>query len=493
VSVELPAGSPRLIDASDGEVMSAARLDAQLSPARKWLDALGPGLVVLLCRNTVPEVLMLIAALRSGRPVMLLDGRAWSGKTDGLARAYRPAAVAAVDGAALPEGPGRRRVRVGGLEAVEEPRGSAAAVHDALALCLMTSGSQGAPKCVRLSRTNLRHNWTAVAARLGIDASQRTPTSLSLAHSYGLSVLGSHLVAGAGVLVTSNGPLSPAFWPAVARSRITSLAAVPYQYRKLVRLPRFREFLGRLDYATVAGGALDRPTAQRVSSIVGAGRGRGGLWLMYGQTEATARIAMHAPEDLAAVGPAAGRVIEGGSVRILDGAGRECEPGTAGEIVYRGPGVMMGYAADAAGLSRGAEVEALYTADRGFVDGDGFLHVVGRASGWVKVAGQRISLESVEALAAAHRAVLDAAACCDPGTDEITLALEISGPAAPSGPGHSPVRDLHREVCAATGLPPDCVTLRVVDRLPRLASGKVDRARLIGLATRSGRAGEGRS
>ena len=261
---------------------------------------------------------------------------------------------------------------------------------------LTTSGSTGSVKLVRLSHENLEANAAAIATYLALGPDDRGVTSLPLHYCYGLSVLHSHLAAGASVALTDLSVTDPCFWGRVRDAGVTGLAGVPYTFDLLDRVGFADMDLPHLRYVTQAGG---RMAPERVTHWADTGRRQGwDLYVMYGQTEATARMA-YLPPDQALLRPdAVGRAVPGGELRIDRPA--TAGPDEPGEILYRGPNVMLGYAEVPADLALGRTVTELRTGDLGHLDDDGFLHVVGRAGRFLKLFGLRVDLDAAERILA---------------------------------------------------------------------------------------------
>jgi acyl-CoA synthetase (AMP-forming)/AMP-acid ligase II len=214
---------------------------------------------------------------------------------------------------------------------------------------------------------------------------------------------------------------------------------------------------------TQAGGRLEPALVAHFAELM---RRRGGRFhVMYGQTEATARIAV-LPGDAAAERPGSvGRPIRDGHIAI-DADGRAADPGEIGEIVYRGPNVMLGYATERADLSRGDELSGeLRTGDLGFVDAEGYLHVTGRTARIAKVHGLRISLDEVEALAR-----VDGPVAVIGGEDRLIVFYE--------GVAGDVLAARQRELSARLRIHASAISVRAIDAIPRAASGKVDYPRL---------------
>ncbi|MEO7268189.1 MAG: AMP-binding protein, partial [Knoellia sp.] len=329
------------------QTMAYAALSDRVDESRLALGAT-PRLVLLEAANDVESVVTLLAALAGGHPVIVT-----APGESGLVEAYDPDVLA--------RGP------------VLEARrpGSAHALHPDLALLLSTSGSTGSPKLVRLSATNLDYNAGQIADALDLRSDDVAATTLPLQYCYGLSVLLSHLSVGAGVLLTDLSVVDTCFWDAFTAAGGTTLAGVPYTFDLLDAVGFASMSLPRLRLLTQAGGRMD-PTVVRRWAELGEDRGFE-LAVMYGQTEATARMAT-LPTHLAASHPSSiGVAVRGGHFRVepLDGAA----PGV-GELVYEGGNVMMGYAQSPADLVRGAEIRELRTGDLARVDADGLVEIV---------------------------------------------------------------------------------------------------------------------
>jgi len=433
--------------------MAYAALADRVDERRLALGAT-PRLVLLEAANDVESVVTLLAALAGGHPVIVT-----APGESGLIEAYDPDVLA--------RGPVLEARRAG----------SAHALHPDLALLLSTSGSTRSPKLVRLSAANLDCNAAQIADALALRPDDVAATTLPLQYCYGLSVLLSHLSVGAGVLLTDLSVVDTCFWEAFLAADGTTLAGVPYTFDLLDAVGFASMSLPRLRLLTQAGGRMD-PAAVRRWAELGEERGFE-LAVMYGQTEATARMAT-LPTHLARTHPSSiGVAVRGGHLRIepVDGA----EPGV-GELVYEGGNVMMGYAQSPADLALGPVVTSLRTGDLARIDADGLIEIVGRLSRFAKVCGLRIDLDRVEGHLAAdgHTAyVMD-------GGDQLVVALAHAQACA--------VTAVQRDVSERYAVPRACVVVALVDDVPRTPSGKVDRPalkdRLIGPSVARSTAGD---
>jgi acyl-CoA synthetase (AMP-forming)/AMP-acid ligase II len=328
-----------------------------------------------------------------------------------------------------------------------------------LALLLATSGSTGSPVMVRLSRANLEANASAIVAALGIRPADRAITSLPLSHCYGLSVLNSHLSAGASVVITPDRVLSARFWRTVARNDVTSFAGVPVIYETLHgRRFDFSRFPA-LTTLTQAGGPLADDLVRYFVELME--RRDGQFWVMYGQTEATARITCLPPRECKRQPGAVGRVVPGGHLWIEDPAGAALPDGERGAIFYSGPSVMLGYARSRADLAQGDVMGGkLETGDIGYLR-DGYLFLTGRAKRIVKAMGVRVALDQIEV---AFRSAGRAAAVRGAGE---TIVVFTEGQLSEHD---DMVAGLRRRL----GLPPGVLTVRQIGEIPVTRSGKTD-------------------
>lgn len=263
-------------------------------------------------------------------------------------------------------------------------------------LCLTTSGSTGSAKFVKLSLGNIESNTESIIRSVGINQNQITITTLPMNYSYGLSVINTSLEAGGMLVMNTSQVTSKEFWRRITEYRVNTLSGVPYIYEQLSRLTP--EFLNRTEVRkfTQAGGKLNKPVREHFKRIV---KETGiSFYVMYGQTEATARIAVLPPEDFNDFENAIGFAIPGGKLTVCDESGNRIKtPGTIGEICFKGPNVFQGYATNRRDLIKNQpKVPILKTGDLGYFDGKGRFYITGRIKRITKLLGKRIDLEEVE-------------------------------------------------------------------------------------------------
>jgi acyl-CoA synthetase (AMP-forming)/AMP-acid ligase II len=344
--------------------------------------------------------------------------------------------------------------------------GNDPAVSDDLALLLPTSGSTGSPKFVRLSRRAVLANADSIAEALDIDDDERAITSLPIHYSYGLSVVNSHLRRGAQVVLTGMNVLEAGYWALIRDLAVTSMAGVPYSYLLLRRLDFEGLGVPSLRTLTQAGGRLDPKLVMYFHSLMTT-RG-GNFFVMYGQTEATARIAILPSDALPAKRGSVGLAVPGGAIHLLGGDGATLPPGETGEVVYAGPNVMLGYAEGPDDLALGdVQGGRLSTGDLGHCDSDGYLFITGRTKRIAKAFGYRISLDEIEAVLATRGTL--AVTCID---EKVVVHCEGWTPQA--------MAEAKAYIARLMRLHQSAFDFRSIEQLPALPSGKVDYRKLSG-------------
>jgi acyl-coenzyme A synthetase/AMP-(fatty) acid ligase len=448
-----------LIDGPSGRSWTYQRLSEEAGRCRDWLASPAKALVFQFCDNTPESVAWYLGSVEAGHAVALLAQNLEASLRTRLLDVFRPEFVL------LPESPGPeyRPAEASGLWR-RAPADGAPAPHPDLALLLSTSGSTGSPKLVRLTRRNLEANAHSILQALELTGDDRPIAHLPLHYSYGLSVINSHLAVGATTVLTTASLISPDFWKTVAEQRVSSFSGVPYTYQMLRRLDIDKLPAQSVMAMTQAGGKLDDHSVSHFHSKMAARNGA--FWVMYGQTEATARISIlpagRLPEKLGSAGVA----IPGGTLSILTDEGFATQPGVVGELVYRGPNVMLGYGLDRADLTKGDELSGvLYTGDRASLDADGYVFIVGRAKRDAKVFGLRINLDDVEGMLKVH-----GPAAVVGGRDKLIAYCEF-GTAAE-------LQRLHGALAAQLRLHPSALDFRRIAKLPTSGSGKIDYAKL---------------
>jgi acyl-CoA synthetase (AMP-forming)/AMP-acid ligase II len=454
-----PSASVALLEADQGIEVTYGELRERVSAAaaalRRELDA---GLVFQVATNTPASIVAYLACLEAGCPVALLEP-APADRLQPLLHAYAPDAVLLPADGELPGGarPGPAWPDTAYRLAAWRAERGARPLHPELALLLTTSGSTGSPKLVRLTRGNVAANARSIVAYLGLGPGERAVQSLPMHYSYGLSLVNSHLLAGATVVLTRHSFMRPEFWSAFDRAGCTSLAGVPYVYETLHRLRFDPARHPSLRTLTQAGGGLRPDLIQAFHDRARAAGAR--FFVMYGQTEATARIAYVPWERLGDKIGCIGIAIPNGHLSLAP-----VEDSDQQELVYEGPNVMLGYADSAAGLAAGDELKGtLRTGDLATVDGDGFYTLTGRLKRVAKLFGRRVSLEDLEHELQA-RYPIDAAVTDRDG--RLLVYAAARGQVDLAAVGHHLAQQLN--------VPLKSIQVEAIAAIPLTASGKKD-------------------
>lgn len=333
-------------------------------------------------------------------------------------------------------------------------------MHDKLGLLLTTSGSTGSPKFVRQSYDNVRINAQQIAEYLQLDASERPITTLPMNYTYGLSIINSHLIVGATLLLTDKGLMQKEFWDFFKEAGATSFGGVPYTYEILDRLRFYRMDLPSLRYSTQAGGKL---TPELHKKFAENAQEKGTKFIvMYGQCEATARMGyLPAEKSLEKCG-SMGIAIPGGKFHLIDVNGQDVtEPHVTGELVYEGANVTLGYAECGEDLVKGDERGGiLQTGDMAQFDEDGYYYIVGRKKRFLKIYGNRVNLDEIDRLVKAHFDNID---CASAGVDD-HMYLFVTQEAI--------AEDVKNFVVTKTGLNSAAFKAVVIDEIPKNDAGK---------------------
>jgi long-chain acyl-CoA synthetase len=327
-----------------------------------------------------------------------------------------------------------------------------------LALLLTTSGSTGSPKLVRQSYRNIDSNAAAIVKYLEIDQTERPITTLPMNYTYGLSIINSHLLAGATLLLTSKTLMEKEFWQFFREQEATSFGGVPYTYEMLKKLHFFRMSLPSLATMTQAGGKLTVELSREFAEFA-QNNGRRFI-VMYGQTEATARMAYLPPEYALSKCGSMGVAIPGGEFSLIDESGQIVNTAeTIGELVYKGSNVTLGYAESGTDLSKGDEWGGvLITGDMAQRDSDGFYYITGRKKRFIKLFGNRVNLDEAERLV---KTVVPECACT--GKDD-HMDIYIT----------EQVREdqVRRFIAEKTGINPLAFEVKVIKAIPKNEAGK---------------------
>lgn len=424
------------------------------------------GFVFCLCENSLASLIGYAACMDKGLPLLLLDSTKESGLMQELIEIYQPEyiwlptkRIEDFAGDVIYQIDDYTLLSMSYAQPLSEKR-----LNDDLRLCLTTSGSTGSPKLVRVSLNNIKRNTESIADYLHIDENEKPITSLPMHYSYGMSVINSHLIKGATILLTEKGILQPEFWAFAKKYQATSIAGVPYTYEMLRRLRFFQMDLPYMKTMIQAGGKLNEKLVDEfVQKSAECGKE---FIVMYGQTEASPRMS-YLPWESAAKKPGSiGIAIPGGKFGLIDADGKEItEPDIDGELVFWGENVCLGYAECRADLQKGDENHGvLYTGDVARRDAEEFYYITGRMKRFVKLFGNRVNLDATEQLL---KSVTIDVACV--GVDD-KMSVFITDSAK--------VDAVKTTLIEKTGINIRGFAIKVIDEIPTNANGKTDYPRL---------------
>lgn len=392
--LDLDKKNPQAVASIDdsGEVLTYGDLCVFSEEFCRYLPS--RSLIFLLSRNQNGSLLGYVACMANGIVPLVLSAQTESGLYVHLRDTYRPAYIWVPD----------YKVDELGYDTVFNSHGyslvktglRSVKMHPDLALLLPTSGSTGSPKLVRHTLRNIEANADNVRRLFGLTSEEKAMAILPMHYTMGLSVITSHLLAGAKLLLSGRSLLDRGFWSMLKEA--TSFTGVPYSYELLMKMRFTRMDLPNLKIITQGGGKL---TPELFRTLAEYARDKGKRFIAtYGQSECTARMA-YLPSELALEKICSIGIAEpGGKLSIVDEAGNETFEGEAiGEMVYRGENVTMGYANCPDDLMKGDENQGvMHTGDLARRDADGCYFIVGRLKRFLKIFGLRIGLDEMENL-----------------------------------------------------------------------------------------------
>jgi acyl-coenzyme A synthetase/AMP-(fatty) acid ligase len=341
-----------------------------------------------------------------------------------------------------------------------------------LASLMATSGSTGVPRFLKVSHENLIANTEAIIRSQGLSKDETAMLILPVSYCFGASLLHTHLYQGGAIVFDRRFMFPDKVLHAVAEYGCTTFAGVPTVYNVLLRrsnirritLPGLRRFLQ-------AGGGLARERVSEMRELFPHVK----FYVMYGQTEATARIACMDPDRWQEKTGSVGLPLDNLTVSIVDEQGNPVPPGEVGQLLVKGPSICSGYFNDAEESRRVFAGGWLRTGDLARQDEEGFLWIEGRAGSFLKIRGTRISLAEVESRVAAIPGVYECGACAveHPEAGEALLLLIV-----PDQGARLVSEEIRHHLPAHWTLD----SIRFVAELPKTSAGKIARPALAALS-----------
>lgn len=439
----------RFVDRSDGQEYSLSQLTSKAE-----LQEIGfKGLSFIYCDNSIDNLTALFRLWDSRHAIALFSSRTAADFKYTLEQLYKPAII---------WDPGRDHVdgyKKSGTFFYAEKMDSFP-VHPELKLLLTTSGSTGSAKLVKLSESNVVSNALSIAEYLPISTADVVPLNLPVNYSFGFSVLTTNAIRGGRIIASTGEIMQKEFWDGFSRFGYTSLAGVPYIYEMLSRLGFTRRDYPSLKYMIQAGGRLSDELRQQFAQYC-AGKGIR-FYIMYGQTEATARISYLPADRIADKAGSVGIPVSGGKVHIS---------AETGELIYSGPNVFAGYAENLKDLESFIPRPELSTGDLARIDDDGYIYITGRLKRMLKVAGNRVNLDELEQLL---RQSLNLKQVVIHGVDDKVLLVCL--------PDEIRKQEITKWLQGQAGIHPTFVKFLMTAEVPKTLNGKTDYARIVELA-----------
>jgi acyl-CoA synthetase (AMP-forming)/AMP-acid ligase II len=473
-------GGSDLIDAATGEAISALDLPKRIAGMAAGFASAGlePGDRILIgCKLEPASTLAYLGAMYAGLTVVPLNERGLSTSGESIFSKTGARAVW-TDRAFRCEWVERNAgLQISGAFPAQDARlvPPAACREDDLAALMPTSGSTGDPKLVKVTHGNLIANTEAIIRSQKLRSDERAMLILPISYCFGASVMHTHLYQGGGVVFDSRFMFPDKVLRAMGDHRCTTFAGVPTVYNVLLRRSNIRSIpLEPVRRYLQAGGVLAPERIRQMREVASHAE----FFVMYGQTEATARISCLSPDRLSEKLGSVGTPLDNVQVRIVDESGNDLPAGRTGEIWVRGKSICSGYFGDPEETARKFRNDWMATGDLASRDSEGFLWIEGRKSEFVKMRGVRVSFAEVETRIAASPGVSDcAAAAVEHSEAGEAVALYV---VAEHG-AHDVVASIRRN------MPPEwiCDSVNLVATLPRNFHGKLLRSHLPGLKKRS--------
>jgi acyl-CoA synthetase (AMP-forming)/AMP-acid ligase II len=342
-----------------------------------------------------------------------------------------------------------------------------------LAAIMMTSGSTADPKGVAVTHRNIEANTRSIISYLHLTANDRMMVVLPFCYCFGLSLLHTHLRVGGSVVLNNTFIFPDKVLDEIEATACSGFAGVPSTYRILLRKSRLKSRpLRSLQHVQQAGGRMPPFVIEELARALCP---HTRIFVMYGATEATARLSYLPPSCLTEKNGSIGIPIPGVAISIRDPDGRALPAGETGEIVGQGPNITKGYYNDPQLTAQRFKHGAFHTGDLGFMDTDGFIFVEGREADFVKTYGFRVSPREVEDCIGALDKVLDVTVIGVPDIEAGEALAALVVPVDGSGLTESELR----QFCVSK-LPNHKVPqmFKLLPKLPRSRSGKLMKSRL---------------
>ena len=340
-----------------------------------------------------------------------------------------------------------------------------------LASIVYTSGSTGTPKGVMLSHRNIVSNTHSICQYLQLTDKDIQMVVLPFFYVMGKSLLNTHFAAGGTVVINNKFAFPATVINQMIEENVTGFSGVPSTYAYLLHrspLKKFRDKLTFLRYCSQAGGHMAKQIKTELRQVL---PDHTKIYIMYGATEASARLTYLEPDRFEEKIDSIGQSISGVSVKIFDEKGTDVPEGQTGELVGAGPNIMQGYWRDKEGTEKVLDQNGYHTGDLGFQDEQGFIYISGRRDNLLKVGGHRINPQEVEDTLITTGQVLETAVIGVPdkllGNKMIVVAVPMNEDCT-----ENLIMSLCSEKLPKYKMPGE---IKLVRSLPKNTSGKIDK------------------
>lgn len=347
--------------------------------------------------------------------------------------------------------------------------------RDSLASIIYTSGSTGVPKGVMLTHANIAANTESICSYLGLTENDRQMAVLPFFYVMGKSLLNTHFAAGGSIVLNNRFAYTGSVLKQMVDYNVTGFSGVPSTYAYLLHrspLATYRDKLVSLRYCSQAGGHMPRQIKEELRRVL---PDHTDIYIMYGATEASARLTYLPPQKFNEKIESIGIAIPGVSMKVVDNEGNLLASGETGELVGSGPNIMQGYWMDEELSGKVLDSHGYHTGDLGYMDEDGFFYLVGRKDSMLKCGGHRINPQEVEDALIATGLLVETAVIGVPddllGNRLVAFAVAINNETSEN--------DI---LAVCSGLLPKYKVpseVRLMKSLPKKASGKIDKAQCV--------------
>lgn len=343
---------------------------------------------------------------------------------------------------------------------------------DQLGSIIYTSGSTGKPKGAMLSHRNIVTNVNSICQYLKLTDADIQMVVQPFFYVMGKSLLNTHMAVGGRVVINNKFAYPATVIQQMIAEKVTGFSGVPSTYAHLLHqspLVTSRTVLTSLRYCTQAGGHMAASNKLKLMEVLPE---QTELVIMYGATEASARLAYVDPSILKEKIESIGQAIPGVSLKVIDAEGQEMPEGEVGELIASGGNIMQGYWRDQIATDKALSVNGYHTGDLAYKDSEGYFFVVGRKDNQLKVSGHRINVQEIEDVILDSGLAIEVAVIGipDPLLENKLIAVMVSSSFVET----KDVMAFCAQKLPAYKVPQDVV---FVEDLPKGASGKLDRKR----------------